>query len=94
MNRILKITVSSGISETMPLGTAPLNASAPDKLPCQENFFRPEELGICVANCHTWSEFSQSVRVGTDMVILLTAIIGFITGLAVITISLLRFKKM
>lgn len=84
-----KLVASSG-----DLGTAPLNTSASRLLPCRENFFRPEGSVFCVANCHTWSEFSQSVAISTDVVVALSAIIGMVTGIAVIVISVLRFKKM
>ena len=70
---------------------APLNIST---LPCQDNFFRPDGSDICVANCHTWSQYTESVVIVTDVFILLAAIIGFIAAVATVIISFIRFKKM
>lgn len=71
-----------------------MNASFPDFLPCQEHFFRPENWTICVPSCFTWSEFTPSEDTAFDVVILLSATTGIITGTAVIVISFLRFKNM
>ena len=70
------------------------NTSSLDVFPCQEDFFCPEGSNICVANCGTWSEFTPFVKISTDVVYLLSAIIGFITGIIVIILSAVNYKHM
>ena len=70
------------------------NSTAPELLPCQKNFFRPEGSTSCVANCHSWSAPSPTVTISTDVVVALSSMIGFFAGLAVLAISLIRYKQM
>ena len=63
-------------------------------LPCRQDFFREEESGLCVPNCATWSEFSQTEVVVTDVLITLSAVIGFISGSAVLVMAAARRKRM
>ena len=70
---------------------APLNIST---LPCQDGFFRPDDSDICVANCYTWSQYTEFVVIAADVFILLSAIMGFIAAMAALIISFIRFKKM
>ena len=67
---------------------------AQDLFPCREDFFREEGSEICVPSCETWHEFSDAEVIATDVVIGLAAGIGFLSGVAVITISFIRFKRM
>ena len=62
--------------------------------PCRDSFFREEGSEICVPSCGMWHEYSDSEVIATDVVIGLAAGIGFLSGLAVITISFIRFKRM
>ena len=45
-------------------------------------------------SCETWHEFSDAEVIATDVVIGLAAGIGFLSGVAVIAISFIRFKRM
>ena len=91
LNLDFKLVASSGDVETI---LAPLNSSVPDLPPCQENFFRPEGSLACVPSCHTWSAFPPSVTISTDVFIALSAIIGLVTGVAVVVLSVFRHKQM
>ncbi len=72
----------------------PTNSTAMELLPCEEDFFRDNKSGRCVPRCGIWSEYSTVDLVTTDAIILLTAVIGFIASVAVIVISLMRYKRM
>ena len=62
-------------------------------LECREDFIR-DESGICVPSCSSWREFSDAEVVVTDVFIAVSAYIGFFSALAVLVISLFRFKRM
>lgn len=66
----------------------------PTPLPCREDFFREEGSESCVPNCYTWREYSPAEVIVTDVVNILANSVGFIAGLAVVVISLIRFKRM
>ena len=70
------------------------NTSGP--IPCRKGFFREkdDEKGPCFPHCEKWKEYSDSEVIGTDVVILGSAVIGVVAGLAVIVISIVRFKRM
>ena len=63
-------------------------------LPCEENFFRENGSDTCVPECGVWSEYSYVDLVVTDMVILVSAVIGFVSSIAVLVISCIRYKRM
>jgi hypothetical protein len=65
-----------------------------EDIPCQEDFFREEEGGLCFPRCETWTEYTDSEKIATDVVILSTAVIGVASGLTVIIISIIRSDRM
>ena len=71
-----------------------LNTNTSELLDCREDFFREEDSEMCVPNCYTWKAYSQTVTITTDVIVLSSSIVGFISGLFVLVISLIRFKRM
>ena len=63
-------------------------------LPCREDFFREEGSSDCIPNCHTWKEFSQAEVIVLDVIIVAANVHGFVAGMVVIVISIIRRKKM
>ena len=93
----LKSTYSTGYSHVMPffcLYTAKVLQSISETLDCRENFFREQEGGLCFPKCEKWQEFSPSEVMATDAIILLSAAVGIIAAVAVIIISIIRYKSM
>ena len=70
------------------------NGTDPLLLNCEESFFRENGSDTCVPECGVWSEYSYVDLVITDMVILVSALIGFVSSIAVIVISCIRYKRM
>ena len=70
------------------------NASASTLPSCREDFFREEGSDSCVPSCYTWHEYSEAEVIVTDVVTGLSAVIGFVSGLVIIVISSIRFKRM
>ena len=71
-----------------------LNISTSAPLDCREDFFREEDSEICVPSCYTWKEYSQTETIAIGVIIFLSAIVGFISGLFVLLLSFIRFKRM
>ena len=74
--------------------TTPLNTSTSELLDCREDFFREEGSVRCIPSCYTWKEYSPAETIIYDVIILVAAIVGFISGLFVLLISFIRFKRM
>ena len=63
-------------------------------LQCSEGFFRKGSSGGCMPNCFSFLQYKKGVSIFIDVVVFISAFIGFFTGLSVIVISCLRFKRM
>ena len=70
------------------------NTSTSELLNCREDFFHEEGSEICVPSCYTWKEYSQTETVAIDVIVLSSVIVGFISGLLVLILSFIRFKRM
>ena len=75
------------------MATSP-NTSTSELLDCREDFFREEDSEICVPSCYTWKGYSRTKTIAIDAIIFLSLIVGFISGLFVLVISFIRFKRM
>ena len=77
------------------IGISQSNGTASTELQsCREDFFKEEDSGLCYPSCQSWSEFTPSETIATDVVICLSAVIGFFSAIAVIMISIIRFDRM
>ena len=63
-------------------------------LECREDFYREEGSRECLPSCYSWKESSHKATVTRDVILLISAIIGVISALAVMIISVIRFKRM
>jgi hypothetical protein len=76
------------------VGEKSSGGTSEEHVPCQEDFFREEEGGLCFPRCESWREYSDSETIATDVVILSAGVIGVISGLAFTVISIIRLNKM
>ena len=67
--------------------TTSLNTSTSELLDCREDFFREEDSEICVPSCYTWKTLET---ITIDVLMLLSAIVGFIFGLVVLVIIIVH----
>ena len=63
-------------------------------LECCEDFYYEEGSRACFPSCYSWKESSHESTVARDVILLISVIIGVISALVVIIISVIRFKKM
>ena len=61
---------------------------------CNEGFYINESTGLCVPECGVWEEFPHSTVVGIDAVVILSGIVYFLSGLAVLVLSCINYKRM
>ena len=65
-------------------------------LQCQEGFSCSAErnVSVCLPVCGSWEEYPRSTVVAVDVVIVLCAAIGFVSSIAVLVISCIRWNRM
>ena len=61
---------------------------------CNEGFYISESTGLCVPECGVWEEFPHSTVVGVDAVVIFSGIVYFLSGLAVLVLSCINYKRM
>ena len=60
---------------------------------CREGFYCIEGAGICNPSCHSWNQYPHSTNIAIDFLVLMSACIGMVTGVGVVVIAGLRWKK-
>lgn len=68
--------------------------SASSLLECREDFFREEHFNICVPICPAWRLNNKATTIAVDVVIGISYTSGFIAGIVIVVISVLRKKTM
>ncbi len=63
-------------------------------LTCREDFFREEDLGICVPSCYTWKEYPNRASLIMDVVVFISSFIGLVSCLVLIIVMLIKHKRM
>ena len=61
---------------------------------CNEGFYISENTGLCVPECGVWEEFPHSFVVGIDAVVIFSGIVYFLSGIAVLVLSCISYKRM
>ena len=61
---------------------------------CNEGFYINENTGLCTPECGVWEEFPHSFIVGVDAVVIFSEIVYFISGVAVLVLSCVSYKRM
>ena len=76
-------------------------ASVPEQvncstLQCHEGFscIAVNNASICLPVCGSWEEYPRATVVGIDVVVILSAVIGFVSSIAVLVISCIRWNRM
>ena len=70
------------------------NETIMEVLECSEGFYQENGSSICTPSCYTWRQFSKTVSILQDVIIFVSAFIGFVAAVAVIVISCLLHKRM
>ena len=73
---------------------AEVNTSTGTERVCNEGFFINENIGLCTPECGVWEEFPHSFIVGIDAVVIFSGIVYFLSGLAVLVLSCINYKRM
>ena len=61
---------------------------------CSEDFFLNESTGQCLPECGVWEELPHSTVVGIDVVVIFSAIVYLLSGVAVLVLSCINYKRM
>ena len=61
---------------------------------CSEGFYIDECTGLCVPECGVWEEFPHSFVVGTDAVVIISAIVYLFSSAVLVVISCINYRKM
>lgn len=62
---------------------------------CREGFFCVEGANtlVCTPSCHTWNQYPRATNIAIDFLVLAAACIGVVTGVGVLVVTGLRWKK-
>ena len=63
-------------------------------LQCSKGFYQDNSSNVCIPSCYTLVQFSENISIFFDVMIFLSAFIGFLAAMAVIIISCLAHKRM
>ena len=69
------------------------NSSELTPLRCAKGFYY-NSCGVCLPSCHTWVQFSRDVSIAIDVIIFMSVFTGFVVGLVVLVMSILRQNQM
>ena len=90
---------SGGQSETnvqsQPTASVPEQVNC-STLQCHEGFscIAVSNASICLPVCRSWEEYPRATVVAIDVVVILSAVIGFVSSIAVLVISCIRWNRM
>ena len=90
------IVTALGMQEdqTMPVIINTLRNDSDQDRTCSEGFYIDESTGLCIPECGVWEEFPHSFVVGVDAVVILSAIVYLLSGVAVLVLSCINYKRM
>ena len=63
-------------------------------LECSEGFYREKSSILCTPSCYTWLQYRKGLSTFLDVVLIIAALVGVISAVAVIVISFMRRKRM
>ena len=58
---------------------------------CREGFYC--ESGICLPRCDEWEQYPHAIVVAIDVIVILSAAVGLIAGIAVLILSCISWKR-
>ena len=66
-----------------------------DNITCREGFYCLELANglLCNPSCHSWRQYPHATNVAIDFLVLLAVCVGVISGVGVLVIAGLRWKK-
>ena len=70
------------------------NKTEVEVLECTKGFYQENISSVCQPSCYTWIEYSEGLSIFSDVVVFISAFMGFVAAIAVIILSCLRHKKM
>ena len=66
---------------------------------CREGFYCKEDVNngniniACVPSCHTWKQYPHATNIAIDVLVLLSACIGVVSGVGVLVVAGIRWKN-
>ena len=69
------------------------NAESECNIKCRDDFYEDSEMCTCKPRCDSWEQYPHSTVIVTDTVVIISASIGLLSGIAVLIISLIRRKR-
>ena len=76
------------MTESLPPSAVKLTCK---NITCREGFFCREDA--CIPSCHTWNQYPRATNIAIDFLVLTAACIGVVSGVGVLVVAGLRWKK-
>ena len=80
-------------TESLPPSAVQQETLTCKNITCQEGFFCREDASVCIPSCHTWNQYPRATNIAIDFLVLTAACIGVVTGVGVLVVAGLRWKK-
>ena len=68
-----------------------------NNITCRNGFYCSEGRNganaVCIPSCHSWNQYPHATNIGIDFLVLTAACIGLITGVGVLVVAGLRWKR-
>ena len=61
---------------------------------CNQDFYVSESTGRCTPECGVWEEFPHSTVVGIRVTAIVSEAIYLLSGIAIVVLSLVNYKRM
>jgi len=63
-------------------------------LNCTRGFYQENGSSVCIPSCHIWTENKPAASKAIDVILLFSHLVGFVTTIAVLIISVVKRKRM
>ena len=73
--------------------TGHLTAESECTIECRDDFYKDSEMCTCKPRCDRWEQHPHSTVIVADVIVIISASIGLLAGIAVLILTLMRRKR-
>ena len=81
-------------NETGSINISKVDMNFTNEIECSKDFYLDAESGLCRPECGEWEEFPHSTVLAIDVVIILQAVVFFISATVFLLMSCIHYRRM